>query len=127
MKVSILFTIFAVISVLFGLFLLITPGTVMDLLGVTSLDELSVMLLRFIGGVALSLGLMSWSLRDSEPSRARAAIVLGLSLGNAISGIIFIWSALSGMFNALIWVIAAIFILFAVAFFIAGRARPTAA
>lgn len=121
MKLSTLFSIFAVVSLLFGLSLLIFPDMVMNLLGIASLDDLAAMLLRFIGGVALSLGLMSWSLRNADASQARDGVVLGLSLGNAICALILIWSALSGIFNALIWVEAAIFALFAIAFFLAGR------
>ena len=122
MKLKTLFSIFAVITLLFGLTLLFFPATLIGFLGVSPVDALETMLTRFIGGITFSLGLMIWFARDAEASKARDAIVMSLTIGNAISAIISIWAALTGMFNALIWIEAALFALFAVGFFLRGRA-----
>ena len=127
MKLSTLFSIFGIVSLILGIVLLLFPNQMMSLLGISSLDNLSVMLIRFIGGFTLSLGMMSWFVRDAEASKARDAIILGLTLGNAIAAIIIIWSALSGIFTFLIWVEAALFVLFAAAFFFVGRANMSSA
>jgi len=121
MKLNTLFSIFAIISLLFGLALLFFPTTLIDFYGVSSVGALETMFTRFIGGITFSLGLMVWFARNAEASKARDAIVLGLAIGNTISAIIFIWAALTGMGNAVIWILAAIFALFAVGFFLRGQ------
>jgi hypothetical protein len=122
MKLKNLFLIFAIVSLLFGLTLLFFPATLLDYYGVSPADALETMLMRFLGGFTFSLGLMIWFARDAEASKARDAIVLGLAIGNAISAILSIWAAQTGMFNALIWIEAALFALFAVGFTLRGRA-----
>lgn len=122
MKLKTLFLIFAIISLLSGLSLFFFPATLMEFNGVSAVKALEIMLIRFMGGFTFSLGLMIWFARDAEASKARDAIVLGLAIGNAISAIISIWAALTGMFNALIWIEAALFALFAVGFTLRGRA-----
>ena len=65
---------------------------------------------------------MAWTGRAGEAGKARDAIVLGLTVLNALSAVVAVVPALSGVFNGLAWAQAALYAVFTVLFAMAGRA-----
>jgi hypothetical protein len=59
------------------------------------------------------LGLITWIARESGPSQARKAIVLGLFIGNILAALVGIYNGLAGGFGTVIWVSVIIWLLLA--------------
>jgi hypothetical protein len=116
-----LFSLYAVVTGLFAIALLVVPNPLMGLYGAPALDTLQLILSRFIGALFAGLAVMTWTGRGSEVGRARNAMVLGLTVLNGLSAVIAVVAALSGVFNALAWGQAALYAVFTVLFVMAGR------
>lgn len=124
MQLRIVFTAFAVVTAIGALVSLVAPAQYMGLYGIDP-DTAAVVLLRVIGGIGIGLAVMAWLARDVEPSPARHAMVLGLTVANALAAIVLVFGALSGFANTLAWLPPAFYAAFAIAFAIAGRASMT--
>ena len=122
MQLTPLLSLYAVVTGLFAVALLIVPSQLMSVYGAAHLDTLQTILSRFIGSLFAGLAVMAWTARASEAGRAREAIVLGLTILNGLSAVVAVLAALSGVFNALAWGQAGLYALFTVFFVIAGRA-----
>src|SRR5438105_11532400 len=122
MQLTPLLSLYAVVTGLFAVALLIVPSQLMSVYGAAHLDTLQTILSRFIGSLFSGLAVMAWTARASEAGRAREAIVLGLTILNGLSAVVAVLAALSGVFNALAWGQAGLYALFTVFFVIAGRA-----
>jgi hypothetical protein len=122
MPLAALFSVYAVVTAVFSIALLLVPNELMAVYGAHALDTLQVILSRFIGGLFGGLAVMAWTGRASEPGKARNAIVLGFTVLNALSAVVAVVAALSGVFNALAWVQAALYAVFTVLFIMAARA-----
>ena len=103
MQLTPLLSLYAVVTGLFAVALLIVPSQLMSVYGVAHLDTLQTILSRFIGSLFAGLAVMAWTARAAEPGRAREAIVLGLTILNGLSAVVAVLAALSGVFNALAW------------------------
>ena len=118
MKLSVVFTVAAILLILNGLMSLFAPAAVM---GIT--DSTAAFTVKLLGVASLSLGVMAWLLRNAEPSKTRDSVVLGYTLLFAL------WAAVSlyGVFlvdmptHNISWGPALIQALLAVGFFTAGR------
>ena len=122
MQFTPLLSLYAVVTGLFAVALLIVPSQLMSVYGAPPLDTLQTILSRFIGGLFAGLAAMAWTARAAEPGKARDAIVLGLTVLNGLSAVVAVLAALSRVFNALAWGQAGLYALFTVLFVIAGRA-----
>jgi hypothetical protein len=78
--------------------------------------------LRAFGGVSVALGILNWMARNAEASTARDAIFLGNTFGFALTAVILVLGFVSGA-PASILIFAVIDALFAIGFFIVGRAN----
>lgn len=105
-------TIQAVLFFLAGLVTLIAPQQFMAAYGLT-LGQGGVGLARLYGATAIMLGVISWMARESGPSAARKAIVLGLFTGNILAALVGIYNGLLGGFGTVIWVSVIIWLLLA--------------
>src|SRR5438552_15842324 len=123
MQLTPLLSLYAVVTGLFAVALLIVPSQLMSVYGVAHLDTLQTILSRFIGSLFAGPAVMAWTARASEPGRAREAIVLGLTILNGLSAVVAVLAPLSGGFSALAWRHAARPALCTVFFGIADRAR----
>jgi hypothetical protein len=126
MQLTPLFSLYAVVTGLFAVALLIVPSQLMSVYGAPPLDTLQTILSRFIGGLLAGLAVMAWTARTAEPGKARDAIVLGLTVLNGLSAVVAVLAALSGVFNALAWGQAGLYALFTILFAIVGWARMSA-
>ncbi len=121
MKPSNLFSTAAIYLALVGLGFLLIPGILtFGALGAT--PAVIVAELRQYGGALLGIAVLNWVARNAEPSRARDGIFLGNTVGFGLVAIGGILRQLSGAV-AVGWVFVLINILFAVSFFMVGRAN----
>ena len=121
MNLRTLFSVFAGLILVGGVGALLTPGTMMGVYGVASPSIVALLLLRAVGAMGIGVGVMSWSARGAEPSTARNALVLGLSVLSGLSTVVTTLAALSGEFNAFGWVVVVLYALFTVLFVMASR------
>jgi hypothetical protein len=117
MKLNVMFTIAAIVLVLFGLLSFFAPPAL------AGTDATAAFSAKIIGVVLLSLGVMAWLVRNAEPSKTRDSVVLGYTL------MFVLWAAVStyGIFlvdmptHNISWGPALIQALLAIGFFMAGR------
>ena len=121
MKLATLLPINAVFNGFFGILLLLVPGPLVGLYGSTPNAE-GTMLFRSLGALFVGLAVMAWAARNAEAAKARDAMVLGLTVQSALNAIVVAIGAANGLWNALAWGQAAVYALFAIGFFMAGRA-----
>ena len=102
MKLSMLFTIAAVLGVLFGLAFLLMPEWALSHYDV-SLGPDGLLTARFLGAEYLAVGLIAWFTRNSGESVARRAIMIGFFVGFLLGTILGVVGVVSGLVNALGW------------------------
>jgi len=121
MKPKLLFTLTAIYLGLVGLFNLISPAAAFGLdAGATAVLIASV---RVVASLYIGFAVVDWFARSAEASKARDAIFLGNSVAITLAAILFALVALAPGGQAMIWAIVVINLLFAVAFFLVGRAN----
>ena len=126
MQLTPLLSLYSVVTGLFGVALLIVPSQLMSVYGAPPLDTLQSILSRFIGSLFAGLAVMAWTARAAERGKAREGITLGLTVSNGLSAVIAVIAARSGVFNALAWGQAGLYILFTILFVMAGRSSMSA-
>lgn len=122
MKINTVMSVYAIISAIFGVLLLLAPAMLISLYG-PSLDAQAEILYRFIGGTSLGLAVMTWMGRDADASKSRDSMLLGLTVLNALSAIVAAMGALSGVYNTLAFAQAGLFAIFTIGFFLVGKAN----
>lgn len=75
MKATALFVVYAVVALVFGLVLLIVPGLLTDLLGIST-DAAGNIGWRFFGLSLLGMGAIAFGSRDKEVEEVRFQVVL---------------------------------------------------
>jgi len=115
MRLKNIFIAAAIASVVYGLGTLLLTSTILGLHGMIA-DESAVWMTRFFGVELLGVGLICWFIKDSDHSKARAGVILGLLISNVIGAIIAIWATLTGGMNAMGWLPFAIYGLLALGF-----------
>ena len=114
MKLSTLFTINAVISLLFGLGFILVPATLVSFYGV-ELSTPGVYIARLLGAAFLGFSLISWLLKDSSGPEQRV-VVLALCVSELIGFAVSLMYQLQGISNALGWSTVAIYLLVGLGF-----------
>ncbi len=115
MSLRTVFTINAIVAVLFGLAFVLAPAAALSPYGVTT-DQAGLNISRLFGAATLGYAVLAWSARNAEDSAARRAIVLALFLGFAIGFFASLAGQLTGVVNALGWSTVAIYLLFALGY-----------
>ena len=103
----------AVVCLVFGLFLLLAPGTLLGLLGATLTDG-GTFTAREYGAALMGTLLLTWFARDVGARDARKAILLDLLVYDLIGTVITLWVVLSGVLNVLGWSIVVVYLFFTV-------------
>ncbi len=128
MSLSLLFIISSIYLVLLGLGTLISPTTVMA--GALDLGaQVLVDTLRGVGGGLIAAAVVNWLARNSEPSKARSALVIGNLVGFVLAAIFGILSVIHG-YPVYGWILVLINILLAIGFFfnaLSGTPAPAPA
>jgi hypothetical protein len=118
MKLNTMFTIAAIVLILFGLLSFFAPPAL------TGTDATAAFSSKVIGVILLALGVLAWLVRNDGSSKTRDSVVLSYTLLFAL------WAAVSiyGIFlvdmpsHNISWIPALIQALIAVGFFMAGKA-----
>jgi hypothetical protein len=108
MKLSVLFSVNAVVATLFGIAFVLIPGEVVAAYGLT-LSPSTAVIARFFGAALIGFGIITWQARAAAPSDALRAIVLALFVSDALGFVLALRDALTGAVNALGWSTVAIY------------------
>ena len=103
----------AVVCLVFGLFLLLAPIVLFDLLG-TSLNDGGTFTAREYGAALIGTLLLTWFAKDVKATDARGAILLDLFIYDLIGVVITSLVVLSGVLNVLGWAIVVVYLFFTV-------------
>jgi len=103
----------AVVCLVFGLFLLLAPGTLLDLLGAT-LNDGGTFTAREYGAAMIGTLLLTWFAKDVKAADARGAILLDLLVYDLLGLIVTSSVVLSGVLNVLGWGIVVVYLFFTV-------------
>jgi hypothetical protein len=122
MKLNVMFTIAAIVLILFGLLSFFAPPTL------AGFDPTAAFSVKINGVILLALGVLAWLVRNDGPSKTRDSVVLGYTLLFAL------WMCVSiyGIFlvdmpsHNISWIPALIQVLITVGFFMAGKASMSA-
>lgn len=125
MKLSTLFTVHAIVALLFGLGFVFAPAAILAPYGITT-NEAGIVIARLLGAAFLGFSVIAWSARNTEESGARRAIVLGFFLGFAVSSAASLFGQLSGVGNALGWSTVGIYLLLALGYGYFHFIKPSA-
>jgi hypothetical protein len=115
MKLGVLLTVNAVVSMAFGLAFVLVPAEVLAFYSVT-LTPGTAVVARLFGSALVGYGVVAWLARTAAHSEALRAIVTGYFVGSAVGCVVALHGVLSGASNALGWSTLAIYGLFAVGF-----------
>jgi len=108
MTIKTFFAIFAVLSLLFGIGLVLAPAQVLVNYGVESSPTVALMS-RLFGGTLLAMAVILWFARDfhGEPLRA---VLIGFGVADAVNLVIATMATLAGTVNALGWTTVLIYL-----------------
>jgi hypothetical protein len=112
MKLPLFLSIKAVISIVSGLALLLIPGALMGLAGVT-LDPGGTVMARLLGALLIGSAVMCWTARNADPSVGREAFVLGLFVADTLGFVVILLAQLAGLMTGLGWVFVLLWLLLA--------------
>ena len=115
MKLSMLFTLNAIVAAVFGIAFVVAPNQSMGMYGVTS-TAVTVYLGRLLGGSYLVFAIMTWSARNAGDSDARRAIVMALCIGFFIGFVVALMGQLAHVVNGLGWLTVVLYLLFALGY-----------
>ena len=121
MKPKLLLTLAAIYFFIGGLSHLLTPDLNYYLDPGTSTYSLNI--IRGTGSLFIGLAFVFWFARNAEASKARDAIFLGNAVGFFINVIFVVVAALTPDGVVITWGIAITNLLFAIGFFVVGRAN----
>jgi hypothetical protein len=96
------FSIFAVLSVLFGIGFVLAPAQVLANYGVESTPALSLMS-RLFGGTLLAMAVILWCAKDFRDQAAVRAVLIGVGIADAVNLVVALLGVTSGTINALGW------------------------
>jgi len=110
---KIFFPLISLLALAFGLAFIVAPDKFGDLIGLGVSDALSAMG-RMMGAAMLAWGLILWSARDFDDA-AQTAVLRATGLADAIGAASAFVASVSGTMNVFGFVIAAIFVVVAMA------------
>lgn len=123
MKSNVVFTVAGVLWMVLGLAMLLVPGTLISAAsGSSPAATRELMTVRFAGVELFGLGLIAWLIRNAEASKARDGATLGFTIYFALHALTSLYGQFTDPSTTMHWVMAAIQGLFAVGFFLAGKA-----
>ncbi len=126
MKLSLIMTINAIVAVIFGIAFVLVPTATGSLYGLEP-DETLKYIVQLFGAALLSIGVLTWLVKNAAESETLRAIVLALFVGNAVGFIVALMGQLAGVVNALGWVSVAIYLVLALGYGYFQFLKPSAA
>jgi hypothetical protein len=123
-KLNVMFTISAIILFFLGLGLIFLTSFIHGMVGL-EVNPASLHFGKAVGGAAVSFAVMAWFSRNSAPSQARNALVLGFTVFFFLTSIEYIRAILVGALQPIGWIAAGMWILLFVFMALIGRASMT--
>ena len=111
MKFSTFMVIYAVVSTVFGLAFVFTPGLILPIYGVEP-DAALRLIGQLFGAVLISLALLAWLVRNLRDSETQHAVILALLVGEALGFILALIGQLNGVLNVLGWSVVVVYLCF---------------
>jgi hypothetical protein len=108
MKLSNLLILNAVISLIFGIGLVVLPSTVLSLYGVTPGPAVN-LASQLFGVELIHVGVFSWLARNVSDKPAQGAIKVAALTSNVLGVIVAVMGTLAGVFSAMGWSAVAIY------------------
>ncbi len=105
----------AVVTLIFGLCLVLIPVALFSLYGITVTDA-GIVLARLFGAAFLGFTVLNWSARNAADSEVLRGIVLANLLMDAVGFVVTLLGQLAGLANALGWSCVALYLLFGLGF-----------
>lgn len=102
-----LFLVAMIVEAIFGIGFLLLPGPMMGPFGVT-LDDTSTTFVRLFGSTLVSFTVLLWFTRKSDNVGFRISVVYSLFAYFLISTVLLVMTQLSGLMNAMGWVVVAL-------------------
>jgi len=115
MKLKTLFTIYALVGIIFGLGFLLVPDQVISSFG-EILGDSGRWVTRYLGATYIGISVVVWSARNASKGEALKAMVLGFFVGNIICLIASVFDVMDAEGNALDWLTVVVFLFFSVGF-----------
>ena len=110
MNIRTALTINTVMDLLFGIGFLLLPGFLLQLFGMSSAPEIA-FIAQLLGAALIGIALIVWLVRDSGYSPPVRAILIGLLIFNVLGFTVSLLAVLTGVMNAVGWIIPAAFLL----------------
>ena len=116
MKLSLWFTINAVVAILFGLGFVLMPAQVLSLYAI-ALPVEGIFVARLFGGSLLGFGIITWMLRNvAECSSEVRGVLLGLWVSELLGFAFSLYYQTQGMANSLGWSTVVIYLVLGLVF-----------
>jgi hypothetical protein len=115
MKLKTLMIIKALVCLTLGLACLFVPYFLYSIFGIT-LGAGGAFAAREYGASMIGTLFITWYARNAVESEGRRAIILGLTVYDAIGFVVTVFAILAGVLNPLAWLVAVLYLFLAVAF-----------
>ena len=125
MKLRNLLVINAIVALVYGIILVLTPATMLSLHSVTQGPGEKLMG-QYFGSALIAIGLLTWFARDVADSEAQRAIILALLISDVIGVIVSVLGTVSGVMSAVGWSAVGIYLLLALGFAYFQFMKPSA-
>jgi len=102
MKLKYIFTITAIVDIIFGLLLIILPAQIFSLYAIESNPGVDYVA-QLLGTALISIGMICWLLRNSPYTDTQAAIILSLFISCGIGAIVALHGQLNNVLNNFGW------------------------
>ncbi|MEN8193292.1 MAG: hypothetical protein ABFS12_10780 [Bacteroidota bacterium] len=118
MKLKALLIFNAIVAIVFGVVFVIIPSQVYSLYdpGTDAPTDILNYMGQLFGVALISIGLITWSARNSADSEARQAIIFALFIANCIGFVVTLIGQINCVVNVLGWSTVAIYFLLALGF-----------
>ena len=123
MNLKMLLTVYALLMLGLGVPHLVVPSAFAGLNGQAPVDYLEILAMRSYGVMLIGVGVMCWTARTAEASKA---LILGLTVINGLIAVVAVLPVIAGRGSLVVWADTALWALFTVLFIVAGRgaSRP---
>ena len=109
----------ALITLAFGLLVLLVPAFTWGLFGFDVTDHVT-LLSRLIGIVYVAMGVMFYNMHSLDPSASRRQTAVIVGTADLASALLFVIATVTSVTNPLAWLLVVSFGLFSVLWFVLG-------
>ena len=125
MKLKSLLIINTIISLFYGIILVLTPATMLSLHSITQGPGEKLMG-QYFGLTLIAIGLLSWFARNVADSETQRAIIRAMLISDLIGIIVSVQGTVSGVMSAVGWSAVGIYLLLALGFSYFQFMKPSA-